>query len=54
MVDIKVPTVGEWISEVTLLKWVKNDGEYVERDEVIAEHDNEKKDGKRPPRSRVE
>lgn len=42
MVDIKVPTVGESISEVTLLKWVKNDGEYVERDEVIAELESEK------------
>ena len=42
MVDIKVPTVGESISEVTLLKWVKNDGDYVERDEVIAELESEK------------
>jgi 2-oxoglutarate dehydrogenase E2 component (dihydrolipoamide succinyltransferase) len=42
MIDIKVPTVGESISEVTLLKWVKNDGEYVERDEVIAELESEK------------
>jgi 2-oxoglutarate dehydrogenase E2 component (dihydrolipoamide succinyltransferase) len=37
MIDIKVPTVGESISEVTLLKWTKNDGDDVERDEVIAE-----------------
>jgi 2-oxoglutarate dehydrogenase E2 component (dihydrolipoamide succinyltransferase) len=37
MIDIKVPTVGESISEVTLLKWNKKDGEYVERDEVNAE-----------------
>ena len=42
MINIKVPTVGESISEVTLLKWVKNDGEYVERDEVIAELESEK------------
>ena len=35
MIDIKVPTVGESISEVTLLKWTKKDGDYVERDEVI-------------------
>ena len=42
MIDIKVPTVGESISEVTLLKWVKKDGEYVERDEVIAELESEK------------
>lgn len=42
MTDIKVPTVGESISEVTLLKWMKKDGEYVERDEVIAELESEK------------
>lgn len=42
MIDIKVPTVGESISEVTLVKWLKKDGEYVERDEVIAELESEK------------
>lgn len=42
MIEIKVPTVGESISEVTLLKWVKNQGDYVERDEVIAELESEK------------
>ena len=42
MLDIKVPTVGESISEVTLLKWAKKDGDYVERDEVIAELESEK------------
>lgn len=41
-IDIKVPTVGESISEVTLLKWNKKDGQYVERDEVIAELESEK------------
>src|SRR5687767_5926056 len=42
MIEIKVPTVGESISEVTLLKWTKKDGDYVERDEVIAELESEK------------
>jgi len=42
MIEIKVPTVGESISEVTLLKWLKKDGEYVNRDEVIAELESEK------------
>jgi len=42
MIDIKVPTVGESISEVTLLTWLKKDGDYVERDEVIAELESEK------------
>jgi 2-oxoglutarate dehydrogenase E2 component (dihydrolipoamide succinyltransferase) len=42
MIEIKVPTVGESISEVTLVKWLKSDGSYVERDEVIAELESEK------------
>ncbi|MBS1668423.1 MAG: 2-oxoglutarate dehydrogenase complex dihydrolipoyllysine-residue succinyltransferase [Bacteroidetes bacterium] len=42
MIDIKVPTVGESISEVTLIKWLKKEGEYVDRDEVIAELESEK------------
>lgn len=42
LIDMKVPTVGESISEVTLLKWVKNDGDLVKRDEVIAELESEK------------
>ena len=42
MIDIKVPTVGESITEVTLLKWTKKDGSYVDRDEVIAELESEK------------
>src|SRR6476620_2309767 len=42
MIDIKVPTVGESINEVTLIKWLKNDGDYVELDEVIAELESEK------------
>lgn len=41
-IDIKVPVVGESITEVTLAKWVKKDGEYVEMDEVIAELESEK------------
>jgi 2-oxoglutarate dehydrogenase E2 component (dihydrolipoamide succinyltransferase) len=41
-IEIKVPTVGESISEVTLVKWLKKDGEYANRDEVIAELESEK------------
>jgi 2-oxoglutarate dehydrogenase E2 component (dihydrolipoamide succinyltransferase) len=41
-IEIKVPTVGESISEVTLVKWLKKDGEWAERDEVIAELESEK------------
>jgi 2-oxoglutarate dehydrogenase E2 component (dihydrolipoamide succinyltransferase) len=41
-IEIKVPTVGESINEVTLVKWLKKDGEYANRDEVIAELESEK------------
>lgn len=40
--EIKVPTVGESINEVTLVKWLKKEGEWAERDEVIAELESEK------------
>jgi 2-oxoglutarate dehydrogenase E2 component (dihydrolipoamide succinyltransferase) len=42
MISIKVPTVGESITEVTLLKWTKPEGAWVDRDEVIAELESEK------------
>lgn len=42
MIEIKVPSVGESISEVSLAKWVKKDGQWVERDEVLAEIESEK------------
>ncbi|MBS1644254.1 MAG: 2-oxoglutarate dehydrogenase complex dihydrolipoyllysine-residue succinyltransferase [Bacteroidetes bacterium] len=42
MIEIKVPTVGESISEVTLVKWLKADGTYVERDELLCELESEK------------
>lgn len=42
MISIKVPSVGESITEVTLLKWTKPEGSWVERDEVIAELESEK------------
>ncbi|MEN9568852.1 MAG: 2-oxoglutarate dehydrogenase complex dihydrolipoyllysine-residue succinyltransferase [Bacteroidota bacterium] len=40
--EIKVPTVGESITEVTLVKWTKKTGDWVDRDEVIAELESEK------------
>lgn len=39
---IKVPPVGESISEVTLSQWIKKDGDYVEMDEIIAELESDK------------
>ena len=41
-IEIKVPVVGESINEVTLVKWHKKNGDWVNRDEVIAELESEK------------
>ncbi|KUG08010.1 2-oxoglutarate dehydrogenase complex dihydrolipoyllysine-residue succinyltransferase [Solirubrum puertoriconensis] len=41
-VEMKIPTVGESITEVTVAKWLKKDGEAVKRDEVIAELESDK------------
>ncbi|EHQ26645.1 2-oxoglutarate dehydrogenase complex dihydrolipoyllysine-residue succinyltransferase [Mucilaginibacter paludis] len=40
--EIKVPPVGESITEVTLSQWIKKDGDRVEMDEVIAELESDK------------
>lgn len=40
--EMKVPAVGESITEVTLAQWLKNDGDYVEMDEIIAELESDK------------
>ncbi len=39
---MKVPTVGESITEVTVAQWLKNDGDYVEMDEIVAELESDK------------
>ncbi len=41
-IEIKVPSVGESITEVTLVKWIKKNGEWVERDDILAELESEK------------
>ncbi len=40
--QVKVPTVGESITEVTIANWLKKDGDYVNIDEVIAELESDK------------
>ena len=40
--EIKVPPVGESITEVTLSRWLKKDGDAVAMDEVIAELESDK------------
>ncbi|MDN5201821.1 2-oxoglutarate dehydrogenase complex dihydrolipoyllysine-residue succinyltransferase [Fulvivirgaceae bacterium BMA10] len=39
---MKVPTVGESITEVTIAQWLKKDGDFVEMDEVVAELESDK------------
>src|SRR3972149_3470355 len=41
-IDIKVPSPGESITEVTISRWLKKDGEYVNKDEEIMEIDSDK------------
>ena len=40
--EIKIPTVGESISEVTISQWLVEDGSYVEMDDSICELESEK------------
>ena len=40
--EIKVPPVGESITEVTLSRWIKKDGDTVAMDEAIAELESDK------------
>ncbi len=41
-IQIKVPAVGESITEVTIANWLKKDGDFVKLDEVIAELESDK------------
>ena len=42
IVEMRVPTIGESITEVTLSQWLKGDGEYIELDEPICEFESDK------------
>lgn len=41
-VEMRIPAVGESITEVTIAAWTKADGDYVEQDEVIVELETDK------------
>lgn len=41
-IEMRVPEVGESITEVTLSTWLKEEGDFVELDEIIAEIDSDK------------
>ncbi|MDI1354150.1 MAG: dihydrolipoyllysine-residue succinyltransferase, partial [bacterium] len=42
IVELKVPSPGESITEVIIARWVKNTGDIVQKDEVLAEVDSDK------------
>lgn len=42
IVELKVPSPGESITEVTIARWVKKSGDVVEKDDVLAEIDSDK------------
>lgn len=42
IIEIKVPPMGESITEVTLSKWLKKDGDVVKMDEPICEFESDK------------
>ena len=41
-VDIRVPTLGESVTEATVAKWLKQPGEMVRRDEPVVELETDK------------
>jgi len=42
MLEMKVPSPGESITEVEIAEWLVQDGDYVEKDQAIAEVDSDK------------
>ncbi len=42
LIEMKVPSPGESITEVQISKWMKKNGDYVEKDEEICEIDSDK------------
>ena len=42
ILEMKVPSPGESISEVEIAQWLVEDGDYVEKDQTIAEVDSDK------------
>jgi 2-oxoglutarate dehydrogenase E2 component (dihydrolipoamide succinyltransferase) len=42
IIEMKVPSPGESITEVVIARWLKKDGDYVEKDEEVAEVDSDK------------
>jgi 2-oxoglutarate dehydrogenase E2 component (dihydrolipoamide succinyltransferase) len=41
-IEIKIPSIGESITEVTLTTWLKEDGEFVEEGDILCEIESDK------------
>jgi len=41
-IEIKIPAIGESITEVTLTTWLKEDGDYVEEGDILCEIESDK------------
>jgi len=41
-IEIKVPTLGESVTEATIARWLKNEGDQVKRDEPVVELETDK------------
>jgi 2-oxoglutarate dehydrogenase E2 component (dihydrolipoamide succinyltransferase) len=41
-IELKIPSVGESVTQVTIAAWLKQDGDYVEMDEAVAELESDK------------
>lgn len=41
-IELKIPSVGESVTQVTIAQWLKQDGDYVEMDEAVAELESDK------------
>ena len=41
-IDLKIPSIGESITEVQISEWLKSEGDAVKKDEVVAIIDSEK------------
>ena len=42
LLEMRVPSPGESISEVEIAEWLVDDGDYVEKDQIVAEIDSDK------------
>ena len=42
LVDIKVPSIGESVTEVTLARWMVQEGQYVVLDQILCEFESDK------------